>query len=65
MSTFQILTLENWNDLLTITLQSSVNKVITLIYLITWIFLGNYVLLNLFLAILLDGFENQEISEDN
>ena len=58
MSTFQILTLENWNDLLTITLRSSVNKVITLIYLVSWIFIGNYVLLNLFLAILLERFES-------
>ena len=57
MSTFQILTLENWNDLLTLALRSDVNKIITLIYLISWIFIGNYVLLNLFLAILLERFE--------
>lgn len=27
-----------------------------MIYFLVWIFLGNYVLLNLFLAVLLDGF---------
>ena len=29
---------------------------ITMSFLITWIVMGNYVLLNLFLAILIDGF---------
>ena len=61
---FQILTMENWNDLLYATLRSEVNKVISLIYLISWIFMGNYVLLNLFLAILLDGFEEDDINQD-
>ena len=36
-----------------------------MIYFILWIFLGNYVLLNLFLAVLLDGFQvNGEISDN-
>ena len=52
------MTLENWNDLLVATLRTTVNKILTLAYLISWIFIGNYVLLNLFLATLLDGFEN-------
>jgi len=30
--------------------------VLSLVFLISWIFIGNYVLLNLFLAILLNGF---------
>ena len=37
---------------------------LTMSYLISWIFIGNYVLLNLFLAILLDGFDSNEINED-
>ena len=32
------------------------NTVLTILYYVMWIFAGNYVLLNLFLAILLDGF---------
>lgn len=32
------------------------NKYMAFFYILLWIFLGNYVLLNLFLAILLDGF---------
>ncbi len=31
------------------------NKLLSFLYLLIWIFLGNYVLMNLFLAILLDG----------
>lgn len=52
------MTLENWNDILTATLRTEVNYVETLVYLISWIFIGNYVLLNLFLAILLNGFDS-------
>lgn len=39
-------------------------KIITIIYLISWIFIGNLSLLNLFLAILLDGFTNDEAEAD-
>ena len=57
MSVFQICTLENWNDILYLCLRTTVNYAITLSYLISWIFIGNFVLLNLFLAILLEAFE--------
>lgn len=50
------MTLENWPDILVKTMRSTVHPAITAIYLISWIFIGNYVFLNLFLAILLDGF---------
>jgi hypothetical protein len=53
---FQLLTLENWNDIITLTFRTTANKFLTSLYLITWIFIGNYVFLNLFLAILMDGF---------
>jgi hypothetical protein len=55
-SVFQLLTIENWGDILILTFRSSINKFLSTIYLITWIFIGNYVFLNLFLAILIDGF---------
>ena len=37
-------------------------KTVTAIYYISWIFIGNFILLNLFLAILIDAFaaENDE-----
>lgn len=56
--------MENWNDILYATLRSDANKGLSLVYLISWIFIGNYVLLNLFLAILLDGFEDSDVNED-
>jgi len=62
MTVFQVMTMENWNDILTSTLRTDVNYAITLVYLISWIFIGNYVLLNLFLAILLNGFDSQDNS---
>lgn len=54
---FDILTMENWNNILYNALHSHVPIYLTLTYFITWIFVGNYVLLNLFLAIMLDGFD--------
>lgn len=35
--------------------ETSVNKILSMVYFILWIFTGNFVLLNLILAILLDG----------
>jgi hypothetical protein len=43
---------------------SDVNKIITTVYLMSWIFIGNFSLLNLFLAILLDGFSSESAEND-
>jgi hypothetical protein len=45
-------------------LNSSTNKILTIVYLYLWIFAGNFVLLNLFLAVLLDGFSSNNEIED-
>jgi hypothetical protein len=46
-------------------LNSTANHVVSIIYLYLWIFAGNFVLLNLFLAVLLDGFSsNCEIDDE-
>jgi hypothetical protein len=37
-------------------MRSSVGPAISAIYFISWIFIGNFMILNLFLAILLDSF---------
>ena len=57
---FVILTMENWNAILYSCLRASVSPVISLLYLLSWIFIGNYIFLNLFLAILLEGFESSD-----
>jgi hypothetical protein len=59
---FQILTTENWNDILYPLVAEG--GILAAIYLVSWIFLGNYVLLNLFLAILLDSFVDEDEEED-
>jgi len=48
--------MENWNTVLFNAMQSEVNKAISVVYFISCIFVGNFMLLNLFLAILLDAF---------
>lgn len=57
VTVFQILTLENWQDVLYDGMRSSAGSGSAL-YFISWIFIGNYVCLNLFLAILFDSFGN-------
>ena len=54
------MTLENWQQIMFNCFRSQANKFISVLYLFSWIFVGNYILLNLFLAILLDGFGNLE-----
>lgn len=44
--------------------RSDVNSGLTTFYLMSWIFIGNFSLLNLFLAILLDGFSNESAEKD-
>lgn len=55
--------MENWQDVMFASMRSargsSVLKAITAIYYISWIFIGNFILLNLFLAILIDSFNSE------
>jgi hypothetical protein len=64
IATFNFITMENWNDSMAAALSTSINKYLSLAYMISWIFLGNYVLANIFLAILLDGFDEDALQED-
>lgn len=60
ITVFQVLTMENWQQVLYASMRSCdnkmINKTVTAIYYISWIFIGNFILLNLFLAILIGGF---------
>lgn len=55
VTTFILLSTENWNDILTSSMRSNLGPPSS-IFLIVWIILGNFILLNLFLAILLESF---------
>ena len=46
-------------------MQTDVNNIVTITYLIVWIFIGNFVLLNLFLAILIEGFTSKEKRDED
>ena len=64
VTVFQVLTMENWQQVLFASMSISNNdmafKTVTAIYYISWIFIGNFILLNLFLAILIDAFNEEE-----
>ena len=63
--TYQVLTMENWDGLLYELW--NMNEII-FIYYATWIFLGNYIIFNLFTSVLLQAFAEEEkdfdLSED-
>merc|ERR1719469_421091 len=60
--------MENWQTVMYDSMRSARGsvflKTLTVIYYISWIFIGNFILLNLFLAILIDSFTNED-SETN
>jgi hypothetical protein len=55
--------MENWQSVLFDSIDSGVNQYFVGLYYMIWIFLGNFILLNLFLAILLDSFLDDEEEE--
>lgn len=59
--------MENWQQVLYSSMRASQNsmvlKTVTAIYYISWIFIGNFILLNLFLAILIDAFNTEDDEE--
>lgn len=61
LTVLQLVTFENWTDHIVLLYNTSVSKIITLLFIISWLILGNYVFLNLFLALLLGGFESEEV----
>jgi len=64
ITVFNIVTLDNWIDLIGEGYSSSVGIFETSVFVISWIVIGNFLLLNLFLAIMLDGFtKNMEVQE--
>ena len=64
LSVFQVLTLSNWSDLETITLNTDNFRGLSLLFLISIIVIGNYIFLNLFIGILINGFIDQSEIKD-
>ena len=62
MTVFQVLTGENWNDLLWASYKT--NGAIGWLYFLALTFVGNYMIFNLFLAILLSKFEEGSEEEE-
>ena len=59
--------MENWQLVLYASMRaargSMLFKTITAIFYISWIFIGNFILLNLFLAILIDAFADADAED--
>ena len=61
-TTYQILTMENWNSLL---YEIWPMNYFSFFYFLAWIFIGNYVIFNLFISILLQSFDEPEEEDDD
>ncbi|CAG9334678.1 unnamed protein product [Blepharisma stoltei] len=59
LSTFQMLTEENWQTILYNTMRSD-RGYSSGLFCVFWIVIGNYILMNLFLALVLDMFSNKD-----
>lgn len=64
LTVFDIVTLDNWVIVLDLLFSASKSKILATFFAVSWIFLGNFALLNLFLAILLDSFTQSLEEED-
>ena len=65
LASYQVMITENWNSVLqSVFASSSMNNWVGSIYLISWVILGNWILLNLFLAIILHEFTTPESKRD-
>ncbi|OMJ79317.1 hypothetical protein SteCoe_20698 [Stentor coeruleus] len=60
---FQVLSGENWDTVLRLSMRSSAGHWSGL-FIVIWMIIGNFIVLNLFLAILLGVFESNEDEED-
>lgn len=65
ITVFQVLTMENWQTVLFDSMRGEINKFMISVFYISWIFIGNFILLNLFLAILLDSFLEEDDEEED
>ncbi|OMJ79316.1 hypothetical protein SteCoe_20697 [Stentor coeruleus] len=61
---FQVLSSENWDTVLRLCMRSSVGHW-SAIFVLFWIVIGNFIMLNLFLGILLGAFESNDEIDDN
>jgi hypothetical protein len=61
-TTYQILTLENWDGLL---YEIWPMNNLCFFYFMAWIFLGNYIIFNLFTSVLLQSFGSDETDKDD
>jgi hypothetical protein len=62
VTNFQILSVENWQSVLYQAMSSDAGYA-SCIFIISWIIIGNYIILNLFLAILLESFSSTDLED--
>lgn len=62
-SVFDLITIEKWNRILWVALRTDVSPAITVIYLISCIFIGSFFIMNLVLATMIDAFSSSLVEK--
>lgn len=63
--TFNVLIMDNWYNILSVGKNSDAGLFKTALFAVSWIFIGNYILMNLLLAVVLDGLSNELNEQKN
>ncbi len=58
------MSMESWPPIMYNAMRSDAGQIVSGIYFVMWIFIGNFILLNLFIAILLDSFVETEAGKE-
>ena len=56
MTVFQVMTIENWHFNMYDSMRTNTPVYVTGLFYVVWIFIGNFILLNLLLTIIFDAF---------
>ena len=64
VTTFQVLTGENWNEVLYLAAGSNVGIAVSALYFVVFVLLGSLIVLNLFLGVLIDAFLYGQVELD-
>jgi hypothetical protein len=57
--------METWPDIFFDTARGDLNKYMVALFFVAWIFIGNFIILNLFISVLLDSYLEENDEEED
>lgn len=65
ITVFQIMTFSDWDRVIILIFRSDFNHAFGILYLYVWVFIGNYTLINILMAIIIDAFKQNQSNSMN